>query len=241
MRQHGRRAPGLGCIGHPWASATSRPPPPRLPKSSSTQAGARSGLFLATHQPTQQAASGGAPARPCPPGEPYEFPADYPRHSLGMYTEYGLAYLEAAPQVALGQIKELVTRCMRLPARMRPALRTKGSEAVRLRGEVPRRIHAQGFSEFLRPLRAHELELGMGYPPDSTSSRTSGPLGPDWGRISHLGNGFSVQVVSALLRPFARAAATGASAPVIGDGPTALSREEALRLLLPAGGATTSS
>ena len=171
--------------------------------------------------------------RPFPPGKPSEFPAKYPRHSLGMYTEFGLAYRADASSEHLAQIKSLVLESMRLPASVKSQLRTPNSEAVRLRGAVPQAIHVKGLSSHLRPLSAAEAEAALGYPGGASrgTQTPSSTHSSDWDRLAHLGNGFSVPVVSALLRPFSLGIAKGSPPPVVGHGPSTFSEAEALSVL----------
>ena len=169
--------------------------------------------------------------RPFPAGAPPEFPVSYPRHSLNMYTEFGLAYSTSASTEQLRVIRQLIDSGMRLPFELRKSLRVRNSEAVRLRGAVAQAIHVEGLSSCLRPLLANEVERALGYPAGA-SGPDSGPLLDDqWSRLAHLGNGFSIQVVSALLKPFAAGATQGVSPPVIGAGPSALAPEEAINIL----------
>ena len=171
--------------------------------------------------------------RPFPPGKPSEFPAQYPRHSLGMYTEFGLAYKTDSSEEHLAQIRALVLKSMRLPASAKSQLRIPNSEAVRLRGAVPQAIHAAGLGSHLRPLSAAEAEAALGYPGGASkgSQTLASADSSDWDRLAHLGNGFSVPVVSALLRPFSLGIAKGSLPPVVGHGPSAFTEAEALSVL----------
>ena len=166
--------------------------------------------------------------RPFPAGSPAELPANFPRHALRAYTERHLAYFPDAPETWLARIDRLLAESIRLPSRIvSKDLYVKDSEAVRLRSQTPIEIHTKGLDAVLRPLSADEVEKALGYPPGASDA----PDSDDWQRLRHLGNGFSVQVVAALLEPFTQAVLSNKAPAIIGRGPSATTKEDAIASL----------
>ena len=168
--------------------------------------------------------------RPFKPGHPSEFPEPYPRHSLGIYTEFGLAFRSDITS------EQRILKSMRISRVSNVQLRTKSSSAIHLRGMVPRAIHSGGLGDCLRPLLPQEVERAHGYPPCSSGYSSIDPGTPQgWDQLSRLGNGFSVFVVSALLQPFANFVASGSATRSLDAGPTTLTQTDAL-LIMSSGG-----
>jgi len=72
-------------------------------------------------------------------------------------------YLASADRDKLDLVQGLVLNNMRAPT-AENALRTLGSEAIKLRGAVAELIHCHGGDAFLRPLNGDERDLALGFP-----------------------------------------------------------------------------
>ena len=148
---------------------------------------------------------------------------------LAMYTDFGLAYHSQSSAHDREKLSDLVHRCIRTPGDT--AFFTPGSDDFNLRGELVRRVHLGDLRGILRPLHPHEVELALGFPIGASSFAGDKDYVQPWQRLCHLSQGFSVPVLAGMLAPFANAAASGMSASVIGPGPTATTRDEALATL----------
>ena len=148
---------------------------------------------------------------------------------LVMYTDFGLAYHSQASPSDTAKMVDSVKRCVRIPADT--ALFTSGSPDFALRGELVRRVHLGDLRGVLRPLHPHEVELALGFPLGASSFSGDRNYVQPWQRLCHLSQGFSVPVLAGLLAPFAEAATSGMSASVVGPGPTATTRDEAIATL----------
>ena len=151
------------------------------------------------------------------------------RNHLAMYTDFGLAYHSQTSAPDLAKLSDLVHRCIRTSAET--ALFTPGSSDFNTRGELVRRVHLGDLRGLVRPLHPHEAELALGLPIGASSFTGDKNYPQPWQRLCHLSQGLSVPVLAGLLAPFADAAASGRSASVIGPGPTATTRDEALATL----------
>ena len=171
--------------------------------------------------------------RPFPAGQPSEFPADFPRLALRSYNEHGLAfYTQAAPE-QLAHVDSVVGNLVRMPATSVASDLTKqGSIFLKRRGELSRLVHRSPLGQVLRPLGAREVERALGYPAGASGS----DVDDDLGRLRHLGNGFSVFVVSHLLKDFVHSALSSSIPSVHGPGPTALTMDTAIGQLAGARG-----
>ena len=72
--------------------------------------------------------------RPFEPGKRIAFPADYPRFSLGMYDDFGLAYRRGASSADLAQLDRFINRNINSSSQSKVSLRTPKSPAIALRG-----------------------------------------------------------------------------------------------------------
>ena len=169
--------------------------------------------------------------RPFSAGAPREFPVDFPRLPLSMYSEKGLVYLASAPRKVPEKIKDLVTRCARCDT---SALKESGSKAVVLRGELCKYIHKEGGLEWIRPLNGRERDKALGFPPDASAlagEEQESPTSFSWGRLEASGNAFSPAIVAALLKPLCSAILQGGVPPLRPGFPNQTSAESALKAL----------
>ena len=167
--------------------------------------------------------------RPFGPGAPREYPAQFTRLPLSMYSESGLVFRPDAPPAQLEVIRDLVRRCVHCNT---SDLKTVGGAAVKLRGELAEWIHLKGGSAFLRPLNGRERDRCLGFPP--FASALPGEEGEDsitWGRLEATGNSYAVAVVASLLRPLCKAILAGSVPKLLPGTPTVSSASAALQAL----------
>ena len=139
--------------------------------------------------------------RPFPPGQPFEFKAEFWRLPLSTYDERGLVYLKSASASQLREIERWIHGAMRINT---TELKTPGSTAVLRRGELATWIHTQGGSRLVRPLLADERDVAMGFPRGASGPRDSG-RSDEWARMAATGNAFSVPVMAVVAAQLAQA------------------------------------
>ena len=173
------------------------------------------------------------PTRPWAPGLPPECPTRCWSFGPRMYGPHHLAINDDTAASILDD----------LTAHFAPGSYTSARRAAFIED-----IHTGSLGQWVRPLRPHELERALGYP--EGASDFSGPASAvdfdndiprELGRCARLANGFSVPVVSGLLRSWVEALLNSTSPPCtpgpepLGRGPRAICRTDALITLLPGG------
>ena len=173
--------------------------------------------------------------RPFPPGKPRECSSvDFWRLPLSCYSRSGLVVKLDLNASDTALLRSWFRKSVDIPCH---DVKTVGSASLKSRLAFATWVHREGGCRLVRPLLAHERELGLGFPIGA------GAIGGEslvdstfqWPRMQMSGNSFSPSVVAHVVAPWAALVMNGVAFSRRDHRPSAKSREEALRQLLPNG------
>ena len=221
-----------------WTNLVTEPPAARvIDPSSVLDAGWRPLWELASSASTASTSSRFSTfLRPFSAGFPYEFPASYPRLPLSSYSLRGLVYKADSTNSELEIIHSWIKSSINIDTN---SIKEKGSPSQVARGLLCDWIHQQGGSRILRPLRAHERDLALGFPAGASSlADEDSSDGFGWPCQLATGNSFAVPVLAHVAQPVVDSVLSGNDFVVLPGFPSVLTEDEALISL---GSQTTSS